>query len=181
MLVAQSCPTLCNPMVAKLLCPRDYPGKNTGVVCHAFLQGIFLTQGLKLGLLHCRQILYHLNHQGSISKLNSSKNTNLKLWATIIFYNGELNAMCCFGYTALEKNLDFLSGAVENGLRFNSCCPAVLGCTGLKEGRRGAHSEVCGTNRLRGVNVLYKAHWGVLLFPTVSEEFKISLKGDICI
>ena len=116
-----------------------------------------------------------------ISKLNSSKNTNLKLWATIIFYNRELNAMCCFGYTALEKNLDFLSGAVENGLRFNSCCPAVLGCAGLKEGRRGAHSEVCGTNRLRGVNVLYKAHWGVLLFPTVSEEFKISLKGDICI
>ena len=28
------------------------------------LQGIFLTQGLNLGLLHCRQMLYHLN-QGS--------------------------------------------------------------------------------------------------------------------
>ena len=27
--------------------------------------GIFLTQGLNLGLLHCRQILYHLSHQGS--------------------------------------------------------------------------------------------------------------------
>ena len=27
-------------------------------VCHSLLQGIFLTQGLKLGLLHCRQILY---------------------------------------------------------------------------------------------------------------------------
>ena len=26
--------------------------------------GIFLTQGLNLGLLHCRQILYHLSHQG---------------------------------------------------------------------------------------------------------------------
>ena len=32
--------------------------KNTGVGCHALLQGIFLTQGLNLGLLHCRQILY---------------------------------------------------------------------------------------------------------------------------
>ena len=41
------------------------------------------------------------------------KNTNLKLWATIIFFNREFIAMCCFGYTALEKNLDFLSGAVE--------------------------------------------------------------------
>ena len=26
-----------------------------------FLQGIFPTQGLNLGLLHCRKILYHLN------------------------------------------------------------------------------------------------------------------------
>ena len=30
-----------------------------------FLQGIFPTQGLNPGLLHCRQILYHLIHQGS--------------------------------------------------------------------------------------------------------------------
>jgi len=40
----------------------DSPGKNTGVDCHVFLQGIFLIQGLNsnlLGLLHCRQILYH--------------------------------------------------------------------------------------------------------------------------
>ena len=28
----------------KLLCPSDSPGKNTGVGCHALLQGIFLTQ-----------------------------------------------------------------------------------------------------------------------------------------
>ena len=27
--------------------------------------GIFLTQGSNLGLLHCRQIHYHLSHQGS--------------------------------------------------------------------------------------------------------------------
>ena len=32
---------------------------------HSLLQGIFLTQALKLGLLHYRQILYHLNMQGS--------------------------------------------------------------------------------------------------------------------
>ena len=34
---------------------------------HSLLQGIFLTQGSNLGLLHCRQILYHLSHQGSPS------------------------------------------------------------------------------------------------------------------
>ena len=47
-----------------LLCPWNSPGKNTGVGCHSFLQGIFPTQGSNLGLLHCRQILYLLSHQG---------------------------------------------------------------------------------------------------------------------
>ena len=50
---------------ARLLCPWDSPNKNTGVCCHSVLQGIFPTQGSNLGLLHCRQILYRLSHQGS--------------------------------------------------------------------------------------------------------------------
>ena len=33
----------------------EFSSKNTGVGCHALLQGIFLTQGLNLGLLHYRQ------------------------------------------------------------------------------------------------------------------------------
>ena len=49
----------------RLLCPWDSPGKNPGVGCHCLLQGVFLTQGLNLGLLLCRRILYHLSHQGS--------------------------------------------------------------------------------------------------------------------
>ena len=32
--------------------------------CHSLLQGISLTQGLNPGLLHCRQVLYHLSHRG---------------------------------------------------------------------------------------------------------------------
>ena len=46
---------------SRLLCPWDSPGKNTGVGCHFLLQGIFLTQRLNMGLLHCRQILYCLS------------------------------------------------------------------------------------------------------------------------
>ena len=46
----------------RLLCPWNSPVKNTGMGCHAFLQGIFpsqgSSQGSNLGLLHCRQILY---------------------------------------------------------------------------------------------------------------------------
>ena len=39
---------------ARLLCLWDFPGKNTGVDSHAFLQGIFLTQGLNPCLLLSR-------------------------------------------------------------------------------------------------------------------------------
>ena len=45
------CPTLCNPMDCRLICPWDSPGKNTGVGCHALLQGIFLTWGSNRCLL----------------------------------------------------------------------------------------------------------------------------------
>ena len=37
----------------------DSPGNSTRVGWHSSLQGIFPTQGSNLGLLHCRQILYH--------------------------------------------------------------------------------------------------------------------------
>ena len=50
---------------SRLLCPWNPPGKNTGVGCHFLLQGIFPTQGLNLGLLHCRRSLYCLSHQGN--------------------------------------------------------------------------------------------------------------------
>ena len=46
----------------------DSPGKNTGVACHALLQGIFPTQGWNPGLLHCRRILYCLSHHESPSR-----------------------------------------------------------------------------------------------------------------
>ena len=66
-LVAQSCPTLCAHALqpVRLLCPWDSPGKNTGVGIHSLLQGTFSTQGSNPGLRHCRQILYHLSHQGN--------------------------------------------------------------------------------------------------------------------
>ena len=41
------------------------PGQNTGVGSLSLLQGFFPTQGLNPCLLHCRRILYQLNHKGS--------------------------------------------------------------------------------------------------------------------
>ena len=53
-LVAQLCPTLCDPMDCSP--PGDSPGKNTGVGCHDLLQGVFPTQGWNPGFLNCRLI-----------------------------------------------------------------------------------------------------------------------------
>ena len=66
--VCQSCPTLSNPMDCSL------PGfsvqgilqpKILDWVAIPFSWDASLTQGSNPGLLHCRQILYHLSHQGS--------------------------------------------------------------------------------------------------------------------
>ena len=53
-LIAQLCPALC-----------DLTDYSPGFSVLDFLQGIFLTQRSNLGVLHCRQILYHLRHQRS--------------------------------------------------------------------------------------------------------------------
>ena len=45
--------------------PWNSPGKYSGVGSHSLLQGIFPTQSQNPGLLHCRQILYDVSHQGS--------------------------------------------------------------------------------------------------------------------
>ena len=61
-------PTLCDPMDCSL------PGSSVHGIFQAiflewiaisFSRGIFPTQGSNLGLLHCRQTLYHLSHQGN--------------------------------------------------------------------------------------------------------------------
>ena len=51
----------------------------TGALCLLLLQGIFPTLGLNLGLLHCRQILYHLNHQGSPEERLYTSKTESKI------------------------------------------------------------------------------------------------------
>ena len=60
--VAQSCPTLCNPMdytVHGILQARRGAGSLS------LLHGIFPTQGSNPSLPHCRRILHQLSHKGS--------------------------------------------------------------------------------------------------------------------
>ena len=75
LLVAQLCSTLCDPTncmwPARLLCPWNSPGKNTGVDHHSLLQGIFLTQGSNPDLLHRRQIFSYFKKQNFVRWLPS--------------------------------------------------------------------------------------------------------------
>ena len=59
--------SLQTPWTVALQAPLSmgFSRQNTGVDCHFLLQWIFPTRGWNLGLLHGRQILYHLSHQGS--------------------------------------------------------------------------------------------------------------------
>ena len=74
----------------RLLCPWDFPGKDTGVGCHFLLWGIFPIQGSNPCLLHCRQTLYCLSHQGRPLCMQKWRiHSKFSLWAT---YGGT----CCF-------------------------------------------------------------------------------------
>ena len=55
-----------------------FPGKNTGVGCHALLQRIFLSQGLNLHLLHCQADSLLLSHWESTITLT------LLLWISYL-------------------------------------------------------------------------------------------------
>ena len=69
---------------ARLLCPWNFPGKNTGVGSHSSLQGIFLTQGSNPGLLYWQQILYCLSHQGRSPYVFSYRKS---LWVVASFFH----------------------------------------------------------------------------------------------
>ena len=96
-LIAQSCLTLCDPMACSppgFSVHGHFPGKNTGVGCHALLQGIFPTQGSKSGLPHCKWILHLLSHL-SLAFLASESKGFLKkffmyLFAISILFLGEI-------------------------------------------------------------------------------------------
>ena len=69
LVVAQSYPTLCEPIQCSPPGSSIYgfSSKNTGVGCHFLLQGIFLSQALNPGHLHCRHSLL-LSQKGSLEE-----------------------------------------------------------------------------------------------------------------
>ena len=74
--VSESCSVVSDSLQPhRLYSPWDSPGQNNGVGSLSLLQGIFPTQGSNPSLLHCRWILYCLNHQGSPREGKGDLNT----------------------------------------------------------------------------------------------------------
>ena len=75
---------------ARLLCPWDSPGKNTGVGCHFFLQGISLTQGSNPHLLcplHQQVDSLPLHHATSLMESSYLKSLrNIKIMNSFLRY-----------------------------------------------------------------------------------------------
>ena len=63
------------------------PGQNTGVGSLSLLQGIFPTQELNPHLPYCRQILYHLSHQGYLKLCLTDHNCKEREFAIAIDKN----------------------------------------------------------------------------------------------
>ena len=110
-LVALSYLTLCDPMYYNppgSSVHGDSPGKNTGVGCHALLQGIVPIQGSNPDLPYCRWILYHLSHQGSprilesVAYLFSRGTPHDKNWTGISYIAGRFFT----NWATMEANIE---------------------------------------------------------------------------
>ena len=104
MLVAQSCPTLCDPMDcsppgSSVL--GDSSGKNARMGCQALLLGIFLTQGSNPGLTHCRQILCHLSHQGRVCQRSIGFEVFVCFSSSIMFFHSRSSQLSLLGLWTL--------------------------------------------------------------------------------
>ena len=107
-LVAQSCPTLCNPMACS----------PSGPSVHGILQAripewvamtfsrVFPTQGSNRGLLHCRQILYHLRPLGS-PDMSKNNQRRLKDWTLIL--SSKFDLVTFFRYKFIPRPLGFVT------------------------------------------------------------------------
>ena len=102
-------------------------GKNTGVGCHALLQGIFPTQGLNSCLLNCRWILYHLSHQGSPISSNQFSSVQslspVRLFATSCIAARQASLSITMSQSSLKLTSIYL---VMPSSHLILCCPLLL-------------------------------------------------------
>ena len=152
--------TWCEP--ARLLCPWDSPGKNTGVGYHALFWEICLTKGSNLcllRLLHCRQILFtwatreapgiynhpdpylHRSSFGAWQKVNAlSEGATGGVWVWTWLWKSELKAST----TMLNHLLSGKSGTSHSPWRVSSKGWRESDNTRSELWRRRSHSSTTG-------------------------------------
>ena len=117
---------------ARLLCPWDFPGKNTGVGCHTFLQGIFLTQGSNPQLLHWQAGSLPLAPPGKSNQqtsLHSTKSAEVSLVIPQMLSRFSCVRLCATTYTAAHQaplSLGFSRQEPWSGLPFPSPMHACM-------------------------------------------------------
>ena len=126
----QSCLTLCNPMD---LCPWDSPGKNTGVCCHALLQGICLIQGSNPGLLTSPALAgglcIYLDVCIPLSVYICLSITVSIFLCICLYLLNECNVL--ISPCLLSKDLPISAGQVSHLLNFAQNSPALWNLSGL--------------------------------------------------
>ena len=116
---------------ARLLCPWGSPGKNIGLGCHALLQGIFLTQGLNLCLLHWQADSLPLVHLGS-SLLGLSKRSTSVYQQFLQEYSKK---HCSQQKNNHYKNLEKMQGSTHSRTQIHCvictvhCVICIVQCT----------------------------------------------------
>ena len=111
------------PWPARLLCPWDSLGKDPGVGCHAFLQGIFTTQESNLHLwclLHWRAYSLPLAPPGKSAVFWSLlKFTSLDWWCSVTISSSAALLLCrvllCFAESMLITHRGVWQPCVEHG------------------------------------------------------------------
>ena len=118
MLVAQSCLTLFYPRTVACQAPLTMSFSRqeywSGLPEDSLLQGIFLTQESNLHLLHCRQILYHLSHQGNLIKEKMFLTSGALAY---MFYNGKILeslALSCLPHNKLYYSCFFSCEEIDS-------------------------------------------------------------------
>ena len=118
----------------RLLCPWDSPGVNTGVGCHAFLQGIFPTQGANPCLLHYRWILYYLSHQSHGNYMfNFGRNCHTAFYHSCTILHSHRQGTWVPGSPHSPQHMLFSVMFLNNSqsIKWERCLIAVLICLSL--------------------------------------------------
>ena len=139
---------------ARLLCPWNSPGKNTGLGCYTLLQEIFPTEGQNPRLLQCRQILYLL----SPVTLGTFKCQNKEAF-TLGMFSSHLPQFFLGGLLRLFEPSNFspgVNGCLQTlSVQFLSPVPYCICCQGLEP--VWASSRWSAPQRVLGYGLLYSA------------------------